>query len=357
MKLNFAAQIRKAISGTVKLDLNIVRTVSGLNLKISCYLIDGTYIGSCLYNDFCPVFNSFFQFDLNNCPEYLIDNGYYCSCPLNLQAGYFYINDAFEVVNLANTAISWLSSGDFSVDFKATQGTTSILCLNFKYSLKPCSNQNACYNVPDFEDEFNGILNQDALATFNPSFDVDTIIDLSSKRIVIIDKYTFSSLSNLKTLTLSVNKLASIDSYTFNDLVNLAHLNLDRNMLNAINPLTFANLKNLRNLNLSNNLLASLNPTTFNELTNLILLNLNNNQIVKLEANTFSRLANLVELSINSNNINSIDRLSFLGLSNLEVVNLFGNPIVTTQPTYVLQLCLTNPKCIICIYSQGCSKK
>jgi hypothetical protein len=46
----------------------------------------------------------------------------------------------------------------------------------------------------------------------------------------------------------------------------------------------------------------------------------------------------------------TIDRLSFLGLTNLEVVYLANNPISVTQPFSVLALCLTNPKCAICLY-------
>ena len=35
------------------------------------------------------------------------------------------------------------------------------------------------------------------------------------------------------------------------------------------------------------------------------------------------------------------------GLTNLEYVNLANNPISSIQPSYVKQLCSTNPKCKI----------
>ena len=44
-----------------------------------------------------------------------------------------------------------------------------------------------------------------------------------------------------------------------------------------------------------------------------------------------------------------IDHLAFLGLTNLEIVYLGENPISTIQQSFVIQLCLTNPKCIICL--------
>jgi hypothetical protein len=39
-----------------------------------------------------------------------------------------------------------------------------------------------------------------------------------------------------------------------------------------------------------------------------------------------------------------------LGLTNLEVVYLANNPMTAMQPSSVLQLCLTNPKCTVCLY-------
>jgi len=55
-------------------------------------------------------------------------------------------------------------------------------------------------------------------------------------------------------------------------------------------------------------------------------------------------------IHLNKNNLVAIDRLSFLGLTNLEVVYLKDNPICSTHQSIVLQLCLTNPKCMICLF-------
>jgi len=60
-------------------------------------------------------------------------------------------------------------------------------------------------------------------------------------------------------------------------------------------------------------------------------------------------LSQLQYLWLNSNNLISLDRNIFLGLLNLEEVYLESNPISIMQPSYVKQLCLTNPRCTIYI--------
>jgi len=110
-------------------------------------------------------------------------------------------------------------------------------------------------------------------------------------------------------------------------------------------------------LYLYNNLLTSLDPATFNSLINLRTFRfIYNNQLTSLLPLTFSRLTKLRLLRLNNNNLISIDRQSFLGLTNLEIVYLANNPISSTQQSYVTQLCLSNPKCIICLFD-SCNKQ
>ena len=75
MNLVFTAQNSAIIKGVVKADINIVRSFSGLNLRINCYLVDGNYVGSCVYNDLCTVVKSVLSLDQNNCPASLVSNG------------------------------------------------------------------------------------------------------------------------------------------------------------------------------------------------------------------------------------------------------------------------------------------
>ena len=149
--MNLDAKNRQVIKGQVKTDVKITRMISGITLAVNCYLSQGTYVGSCVYNDLCDLLKSVLSLDENNCPQNLIDNGIPCKCPFDLPIRDLNINQSFQLPNLSNSTILsstpnsnpwlflgyWLSSGDFDVTIKSTIGTTNILCLNMKFSTKP----------------------------------------------------------------------------------------------------------------------------------------------------------------------------------------------------------------------------
>jgi len=135
MNFVFRAQNSQPIRGSIKSDVSIVRTISGLRIPIRCYLMEGNYVGSCVYNDFCQILKDFCQYFLNftseNCLSFSANNS-------------MDINTAFNVPDLVFSTpwyLSWFrtlfQSGDFDVGIKLTQEDSSILCLNFKYSMKP----------------------------------------------------------------------------------------------------------------------------------------------------------------------------------------------------------------------------
>ena len=75
MSMNLDAKNRQVIKGQVKTDVKITRMISGITLAVNCYLSQGTYVGSCVYNDLCDLLYSFISLDENICPHKLI---YYC---------------------------------------------------------------------------------------------------------------------------------------------------------------------------------------------------------------------------------------------------------------------------------------
>ena len=137
MNLILDAKNRQVIKGQVKADVKVVRTVGGLALPVNCYLNQGTYVGSCVYNDLCDLLKSVLSLDENNCPQNLIDNGIPCKCPFDLPIRDLNINQSFQLPNAAGTLASFLASGDFDITIKGTIGTANILCLNMKFATKP----------------------------------------------------------------------------------------------------------------------------------------------------------------------------------------------------------------------------
>ena len=136
-KLILDGKNRQVIKGLVKTDVNIIRAVGGLPLKVNCYRVNGTDVGSCVFPDLCAYIKTIFKIDETNCPQNLIDNDILCTCPFNLPIRDVNINHYIELPNASNTIFAFLASGEFDVTIKGTIGTTNILCLNMKFSMKP----------------------------------------------------------------------------------------------------------------------------------------------------------------------------------------------------------------------------
>ena len=137
MNLILDAKNRQVIRGQVKADVKVVRTVSGLTLPVQCYLNQGTYVGSCVYNDLCDFMKNFLKLDENDCPQSFIDFGIPCKCPFDLPIIELNINHIFQYLpSVAETSLWFIYSGDFDVTIKGTIGTTNILCLNMKFAMK-----------------------------------------------------------------------------------------------------------------------------------------------------------------------------------------------------------------------------
>ena len=49
------AKNRQIIKGQVKTEVNITRTINGFALKVNCFIVNGTSVGSCVYNDLCGI--------------------------------------------------------------------------------------------------------------------------------------------------------------------------------------------------------------------------------------------------------------------------------------------------------------
>ena len=96
-----------------------------------------------------------------------------------------------------------------------------------------------------------------------------------------------------------------------------------------------------------NRQITSISTGTFTGLSQLQELNLQSNQLTSLDASIFNGLSQLQRLYLHYNNLISLDRNIFIGLLNLETVYLGSNPISLLQPSYVKQLCSTNPRCTI----------
>lgn len=125
----------RGLKGTLRTDLNIIRTISGLALPVRCYLVEDTWMGSCTYYDFCNTFIGFL--DPNDCPQSFIDAGISCSCPLDIPEGSVDLFYNLDVPDFSqNRLLSFISIGDFDVKLVLNDPVGYFGCINLKFTMK-----------------------------------------------------------------------------------------------------------------------------------------------------------------------------------------------------------------------------
>ena len=147
------------------------------------------------------------------------------------------------------------------------------------------------------------VLDRAQLQLWYPEYSSLNSIDVWGKELTSIAADAFAGLTKIEYLFMFLNQLTTIDSQAFKGLVNLRDLYLWGNKITSIDP------------------------------------------------SAFSTLASLQILYLFDNNLVSIDRNILVGLVNLEYVYIGNNPISQLQPAFVIQLCKTNPQCLVYLWS------
>ncbi|XP_010554631.1 PREDICTED: protein TOO MANY MOUTHS-like isoform X2 [Tarenaya hassleriana] len=141
-----------------------------------------------------------------------------------------------------------------------------------------------------------------------------------------------SSLTSLKTLTLSQNRLTgNIPSAIFT-LENLIHLDLSYNMLTGIIPLQLGNLKNLEGLDLSYNSLVGSIPRTISELGLLQKLDLSSNSLFGAIPDGIEKLRSLSFMALSNNKLRGPFPKGISRLQNLQYFIMDDNPMFVPLP-------------------------
>jgi hypothetical protein len=127
----------KPINGKLPATVNMIRTVAGLALPVTCYFVQGIYIGSCTHYDFCEeIFQNFWGVIPSNCPPEFEDYGIPCSCPFNIPDVTIEENLLFEIADLSTSNISFMASGDFDLKVVFSSGNQHIGCFRFLFTIQ-----------------------------------------------------------------------------------------------------------------------------------------------------------------------------------------------------------------------------
>lgn len=89
-KLN--ATLGRDVTEKLATDVQIIRTVLGINLPIRCFISNGAYFGSCSFPDLCGSMMTLLGVGPSNCPPDFMQMGIDCKCPFQLKKGPFILD-------------------------------------------------------------------------------------------------------------------------------------------------------------------------------------------------------------------------------------------------------------------------
>ena len=138
----------------------------------------------------------------------------------------------------------------------------------------------------------------------------------------------FSGLYSLEEIRMSKCRLTEISDKLFEDTENLMDVEIWQNRISTIHPMAFQNARKLVILDLTDNRISSLDPLVFYGLSALQSIRLSNNRITSLDRRIFMNLPSLISLGLDGNQI-KIPADIFRPLSNLRSLSIGMNSQVT----------------------------
>ncbi|CAF3846366.1 unnamed protein product [Adineta steineri] len=124
--MTFVAQLKKPVT-ILYIDLNIIRTVSGIALPVRCYIVNGQNVGSCTYPDICAFIKDLVtDFHPDTCHPTLIQHGINCVCPFNIPIQRLLFRDhPLDLPDASQSAATFMASGNFDITVKATESAAA----------------------------------------------------------------------------------------------------------------------------------------------------------------------------------------------------------------------------------------
>ncbi|UJR38041.1 hypothetical protein I4U23_030723 [Adineta vaga] len=113
---SFNAILKRPVK-TVKVSLDIIRSVNGIKLPVKCYIVNGQNVGSCTYPDLCAFLQGILtEFSPENCPAALAEYGIDCTCPFDIKPQTINLIDhPIDLPDATQTAATFLASGNFNM--------------------------------------------------------------------------------------------------------------------------------------------------------------------------------------------------------------------------------------------------
>ena len=126
--MSVKVDLLRGFQGKIKMDVNIVRSIASLTLPVRCFLSNGAYFGSCVYDDLCEMIKVY--------NDAVLGTPFNEICPFDVPAGFFNESITLDLPSLATTDAAFFSNGNFDMKVTATDSVGYVGCLNLKFSTK-----------------------------------------------------------------------------------------------------------------------------------------------------------------------------------------------------------------------------
>lgn len=157
--------------------------------------------------------------------------------------------------------------------------------------------------------------------------------------ITSLPDHAFSTLVDLKKLSLARNQISFISPGAFHGLRSLIFLDLNENQMSNISAFVFEDLHSLIELYIGYNSLSAIDDCALNGLLSLRDLVLCDNRIEFIQTSSFEAVRTSIKtLDLANNNLNAIEVTSFAGFDRLSHLYLTGSQLkCTCQVTTILR--------------------
>lgn len=119
----------------MSVNVNMVRTISGLSLPVRCFLVDYfnlpslSYIGSCNYTDACVAWRNYY--------DMIFGEELQSQCPFNTPPQFIDLIKSINIPDLSqNKYMNFLAFGDFDLKLTFQDSVGFFGCFNFKFTMK-----------------------------------------------------------------------------------------------------------------------------------------------------------------------------------------------------------------------------
>ena len=150
-------------------------------------------------------------------------------------------------------------------------------------------------------------------------------LNLNSNYLRKLEKDTFGSMGNLRSLSIHLNSIESVDEDAFRSLTSVESIDLSHNKIRGLPNGVFRHMPRLLTIDLSNNHIHGLEDEVLNNLVDLREVFLNGNNILQLTAGTFTGSTHISVIYLQQNALRFVESGVFNPLRNLSEVRLSDN--------------------------------